>query len=221
MALGLFTLADIRQKVRNLTGHKTEDDLSNDDLDKYINRYYCITFPLEVRPNELMTWFEFDTVASQDEYDLDTIGFYEDFISLDHPAFVDSYDLNFFLDADDFYSKWPLSSTYDDGLPEDVLFYDRMLTFRNPPDDIYTVKIAAWQRPPIFYDLDPIVKAGLTPIVEEWGHIISYGAAREIAEDYGDFTLLQQLEPFYQKHKSNLTNKVHFQNNNVRSVPKF
>lgn len=216
MTLSLFTFADIQTKVRNLTGHKDASDLSESDLKKYINRYYQLILPLEIRPNELVTWFEFNTTASDGEYDLDTdLDFYDNYITLNDPAFVDGYDLDLYMNPELFFDKWPEITTYDESRPEDVLFYDRKLIFRYVPDDTYTIKIAAWKRPSALVDSTDY------PKVEEWGPLISYGASKEIAEDYGDLETLQIITPFYQQHKAYVMNKVHFQNQSYRAYPTF
>ena len=66
MGLSLFTLGDIKEKVRNLTGRKSVNQLSDVDLLKYINRYYRFSLPMEIRPRTLQSWFEFNTVVSDE-----------------------------------------------------------------------------------------------------------------------------------------------------------
>ena len=222
VGLSLFTLGDIRTKVRNLTGHKSTNDLSADDLLDYINRYYQLVFPLEVRPYELRTWFGFDVADGTEEHDLTTQTdsttslIYEDaYLTLENPSTIDGYSLTIYLDPALFYDKWPETTTYDESRPTDVLFYEQKLLFRATPDDTYTVKIASWRKPSaLSSDTD-------YPMQEEWGPLIAYGAAREVAEDYGDIETLQKIEPLYQQHKVRLNNKIHFQNVDQRSVPKF
>jgi len=215
--LSLFQLSDIKTKVRNLTGHKSTNDLSDAKLLDYINRYYQLIFPLEVRPYELRTWFEFDTVDGTDEYDLTsaTYLFEDGYLTLEDPVTLDGDSLNLYLDAGEFYGKWPESTTYDEGVPTDVLFYAEKLIFRLIPDDAYTAKFASWKRP------DALANDTDYPMQEEWGPLICYGASREIAEDYGDAETLQKIEHLYRQHKTRLANKVHFQNINQRSIPKF
>lgn len=217
MALSLFQLSDIRTKARNLSGHKSANDLSEDSLLDYINRYYQLVLPLELRPYELKTWFEFDTVASVEEYDLTSATYLleDGYLTLEAPTTIGGYPLTLYLDPDEFYAKWPTTTTYDENRPTDVLFYEEKLLFRATPDDTYAAKFASWKRPAaLSADTD-------YPMQEEWGSLICFGAAREIAEDYGDFETLQKLEPLYRQHKVRLNNKIHFQNVNQRSIPKF
>lgn len=230
-SISLYEFGDIKTKVRRLTGHLDEEDLTDSSLSDYINRYYQLIFPLDVRPYELRTWFQFDLVVDTDTYDL-TSGTYVDsvtsdqfdeyFITLEKPCTIDGYPLNLYLNAEDFYYKWPDIVTYSSGRPEDVLFYPQQsgtsyvksLLFRYPPDDTYTVKFASLRKP-------QALSGSNIPIVEEWGPLIAYGAAKEVAEDYGDIETLQKIEPMYQKHKGFLMSKVHYQNVNQRAMPRW
>ena len=47
--MATWTLADIRDKVRRVTGRLTPGELSNEALDDYINRFYEYTFPAELK----------------------------------------------------------------------------------------------------------------------------------------------------------------------------
>ena len=65
-----WTLAEIRQKVRQVSGRYSPDELSNEQLDEYINKYYQYTFPAELKLERAHTYYEFLTVANQQSYTL-------------------------------------------------------------------------------------------------------------------------------------------------------
>ena len=231
MALSLYSYEDIVTKVRNLTGHKDSNDITDATLGTYVNRYYQLMLPLDIRPYELMTWFQFDTVSGTSEYDLTdatyrdvvTLELFNDgFLGLESPITVAGYPLTLYLNPTEFYGKWTETTTHASSRPTDVLWhvqsvganYKPSLTFRYLPDDTYRIKFGSWKRP-------VALTAGTFPLQEEWGPLISYGASIEVAEDNGDMETLQKLEPLFQRHKSSMQSKTHFQNIEQRSIPRF
>lgn len=64
-----WTLGRIRQKVRQVTGRFGTDELSNSDVDRYINNYYQYTFPAEVKLDKEHVYYEFLTTPNQAYYD--------------------------------------------------------------------------------------------------------------------------------------------------------
>lgn len=63
-----WTLGDIREKVRHITGRFSPDEISNAQLDKFINDYYQLTFPQEVQLESKQTYYEFLTQPNQCYY---------------------------------------------------------------------------------------------------------------------------------------------------------
>lgn len=222
MALSLWTLGDIKSKVRRLSGRRSETQLSDSDLADYINRYYQLQFPLEVKPSELYTWFSFDLTASTDEYNLTVQTdattseiFVDGYMTLDAPVTADGYSMTLYTDPVSFYDRWPETVTYDESRPENVLYYNRKLLFRSPPDDSYTVKFSSLKKPTaLSSDSD-------YPRMEEWGIVIAYGAAIEVLQDSGDMDRIQEIMPLFDILKASLSSKVGEQNYNSRSVPRF
>jgi len=225
MAIGLWSLDSIKTKVRNITGRYSTDALSDDNLVDYINKYYQLVFPLEVRPAELKGWFQFDVSDGTDEYDLSTQTdsetgniFEDEVITIELPCTIDGYYLEYYQNPKDFYAMWPETTTYDEAQPTDVLYYDEALIFRPTPDDTYTFKIAAWKRPEAFANSSPTTEY---PILEDWGPLIAYGAAKEIFEDDGDIESIAKIEPIYEMHRDRIMRRAHNQNINQRSIPSF
>jgi len=66
--MATWDLADIRRKVRQVTGRLSPAELSNDQIDDYINRYYQYTFPAEVKLDRKETYYEFLTTPNQQLY---------------------------------------------------------------------------------------------------------------------------------------------------------
>jgi hypothetical protein len=96
--MSTWTLADIRQKVRKVTGRLTPGELSNDDLDDYINKYYTLTFPAELKLERKHTYYEFLTVANTAWYDLPNTTY----TNFEPPAKIDEYDLLWFQEPASF-----------------------------------------------------------------------------------------------------------------------
>jgi hypothetical protein len=65
-----WTLAQLRAKVRELTGQRSTSQLSDADLTDKINDFYCNVFPDEVELPELKGFYSFSTVQGDGEYAL-------------------------------------------------------------------------------------------------------------------------------------------------------
>jgi len=104
--MATWTLADIRQKVRQVTGRLSPNELTNEQLDNYINQYYQFTFPAEVKLNKNFTYYKFTTVANQAYYDIPS-----DYTNLVPPVWVDFMAVEFYQDPGYFYEQNPLQVT--------------------------------------------------------------------------------------------------------------
>jgi hypothetical protein len=69
------TLAAIQQKVRRLTRSPSENQLTTDDLNNYINTFVIYDFPEHLRMFNLRTTFKFWTNPYQDVYPTDIASF--------------------------------------------------------------------------------------------------------------------------------------------------
>jgi hypothetical protein len=63
-----WTLAEIRKKLRQVTGRFNLTDISISELDKYINRYYLYELPALVKLEQNLVIYEFITSANQATY---------------------------------------------------------------------------------------------------------------------------------------------------------
>jgi hypothetical protein len=216
MSLGLWPLSAIQSKIRRLTGRPSANQLSDADLLNYINRYYLLKFPLEIRPMELETWFEATLTAGQDTYLLDDLSF-DGYLSIGNPMTINSYPLECYYDPDEFYDDFPDLTTYDNGRPSAVLFYNASLTFRAPPDASNTAfKAAAQRRPTAFTGI-----VTEYPEREEWADVICYGTAQDILTDNGEMTMMSYINPLYAEAKAILMRKPHEQLITQRAKPRF
>lgn len=98
-----WTLADIRQKVRQVTGRLTPGELSNDALDDYINKYYTYTFPAELKLDKKHTYYEFLTTPNQAWYNFPNTTF----TNVESPATIDNLEMLWYQDPASFYNQNP------------------------------------------------------------------------------------------------------------------
>lgn len=68
--MATWTLADIRNGVRQVIGRLSSDELTNQQLDDRINQFYQFMLPAELKLESKLQLLELDTVANQVKYDL-------------------------------------------------------------------------------------------------------------------------------------------------------
>lgn len=103
-----WALEDIIVKVRNITGSPSTDQLSGQAIVDYINRYYALTMPFEMKEQINQQALNFTTTANQDVYPV-LAGF-----STDEPmAYANGFPLVFYQDRDVFFQDWPQQYTQD------------------------------------------------------------------------------------------------------------
>lgn len=101
-----WTLTDIINKVRNLTGtpksNTGQTSLSDADIVNYINGYYAFVFPFELKEQVTFQPFNFQTLPNQDVYT------FEGLTQTGEPvAYADGYPLVFYNSRDIFFQDWP------------------------------------------------------------------------------------------------------------------
>ena len=101
--MATWTLADIREKVRKVTGRLTPSEISNNDLDTYINRFYQLTFAAELKLEKKHTYYEFLTTANQAWYSYPT----ETYTNIEPPATIDNLELFWYQDPSIFIDQNP------------------------------------------------------------------------------------------------------------------
>jgi len=106
--MSTWTLADIRQKVRQVTGRFTENELTTTQLDDYINKYYTLTFPAEVKLEQKHVYYSFTTSANQAYYDQPETTY----TNFEPPATVNNLQLLWYQDPAYFEQNNPLQYTF-------------------------------------------------------------------------------------------------------------
>jgi hypothetical protein len=116
------TLGQIKTKVRRLTHCLSTDQLTEDDLNQYINTFIIYDLPEHVRLFNLRKKYAFYTQPYQDVYPTNTIAFagvttnplydfQNTYITVHPPFYVAGYDTYFTQSREQFYGMYPLTNT--------------------------------------------------------------------------------------------------------------
>lgn len=97
-----WDLSEIRTKTRQISGRLSTSDMSNIQLDEYINKYFQYEFPAEVKLNRNYTYYEFNTTADTRLYD-----FPENYTNFVPQAKVDNLQTEFYQSPDKFEAENP------------------------------------------------------------------------------------------------------------------
>lgn len=112
----MTTLADIRIKVRRLTGRPSTQQITDTEIDDYVNTFYLYDLPEQLRLFSLHTTFEFMTIPNVDQYDLRTMTITENgitenivdvFINLQPPVYIAGYQSFWSQDNEQFFRIYP------------------------------------------------------------------------------------------------------------------
>lgn len=101
----MTTLARIRTTVRNITGRKSTDQLSDADLDNFINDFYLYDFPERLKTLQLEQFITFTTEPNVDLYTSATYGTNVFFFK--PPVYVAGYQAKFYQSPEQFFGVWP------------------------------------------------------------------------------------------------------------------
>jgi len=113
------TLAQIQQKVRRITRSPSTQQLSDQDLNNYINTFVVYDFPEHLRTFNLRTTFTFYTNPGQDVYNTDIASFsgatnnplynFQNlYLSVSDPVYIGGYQQIFLQSRAQFYGIYPL-----------------------------------------------------------------------------------------------------------------
>lgn len=97
-----WTLTDIIQKVRQTTGRPDASMMTDSTIIDYINRYYQLVLPKELKIFWGYTYHQFYTQANVDQYIAPA-----DFQTLNPSAYADGFPIEWYLSPDTFYSDYP------------------------------------------------------------------------------------------------------------------
>lgn len=192
-----WTLATIRAKVRAITGELSTYQMTNTEIDGYINQFYQNELPRLLNHSEFTEWFDFNTANGEDGYyeieNLDS-GDGENLIGIDAEyVTVAGTPITVYFDKVSFFGLWPEDETHDAGTPTDMLIEGRSIWLRPPPDATYAVKFKVTRKIPtaLTEDTDE-------PLDQSWGPVIAYGASVLVMEDAGrDTTKVEKRRNYY------------------------
>lgn len=107
----MVTLSDLRTKVRRITGRYDSAQLTNKQINIYINLFYTLQFPEEFKTYKLTSPYIFNTVPNVDCYQFPyqngLPGGQSGNISIFPPVFCQGYQLCYYQDKSIFYNRWP------------------------------------------------------------------------------------------------------------------
>ena len=110
------TLVDIRTKVRRLTGRPSTNQITDSQIDDYVNAFYTYDVPETLRLFSLASTFEFMTEANVAEYDLrtlnvtisgQTLAAVDWFINISPPVYIAGYQSFWSQDREQFFRQYP------------------------------------------------------------------------------------------------------------------
>lgn len=117
------TLENIRVKVRRITRSPSQSQLTDAQLDEYINTFILYDFPEHLRLFSLRTLLTFYTQPGVDTYDTNTTvvtdplyNFRNKYVAVHQPLFIAGVPCFYTQWRDVFYGMWPQTNTISDTL---------------------------------------------------------------------------------------------------------
>jgi len=111
-------LATIQQKVRRLTRSPSNNTLSDEELNQYINTFVLYDFPQHLRLFDLRGTFTFYTQPNVDTYSTNTTDvndalydFKNKIVAIHPQVYAAGVPLAYTQDRDEFYGNWPIWNT--------------------------------------------------------------------------------------------------------------
>jgi len=108
------TLADIRTKVRRLTRSPSDTQLTNAEIDSYVNDFLLYDFPEHLRLFTFRTTLSFYTQPNVAVYETNTVdvanplyNFKNAYITTHDPVYISGYKAYFTQSRNDFFSLYP------------------------------------------------------------------------------------------------------------------
>ncbi len=205
-----WSLEDIRQEVRKLAGRPSTSNPSNSDLNKRTNRFIQYKLPAELKLQDDLTFWEFETVSGTGTQASST-----SFHTLVPLAYVDDDPMEVFVDPGIFYNRWLIDSTETNSKPQDILIMNQEVVIRPIPDDAYTIRILGYERPSALG-----ADAG-TPDWESLGELVAYGTAIDLLVSSGEYQKADALKTYYDRIKAFAQDKAAQLFAHTRSIPRF
>ena len=148
----MTTLADIRTKVRRLTGRPSPQQITDAQIDDYVNTFYLYDMPETLRLFSQETVFEFMTTQNVDQYDMRTLQVWtgvsnqpaaDVFVNVMPPAYVAGYQSFYSQDREQFFRTYPALAQINQTVIGDGTPGPYAITFANTPVLQYQVTVGA------------------------------------------------------------------------------
>lgn len=148
----MSTLTQIRTKVRRLTGRPSPQQISNDQIDEYINTFYLYDMPETLRLVTQQTVFEFMTEKNVDTYDMNTQTVWtgasnervvDVYITVSPPVYIAGYQSFWSQSREQFFRTYPALAQITDQIQGDGTPGPYTYIFANTPIFQYNVTAGA------------------------------------------------------------------------------
>ncbi len=213
-----WTLAEIRAKVRKITGRPTTTQISDTDIDDYIDNYYLNILPLQTQSTVFdkfssSSGFTGTTTAGTGEYALGS-----DVLGIKKPLIFDGEEIPLWHDLEAFLLKFPPDDTTQTK-PTHGLIWGRELYLRPLPDDNdgsdYTFEAPKIDRP-------TTLASDSTQTVDElFGPALAYGASIDIFMDNGETEQAAEKVPILESYISLIFRKDVVADIGRSAIPSF
>ncbi len=210
-----WTRTEIRALVRQLSGLRATGQLSDADLDLAINQYYLNVFPINTRLADFEDFYEFDTEDAVQSYAIpDTVFSVEEPISIDDGDGDAVQFLTFSRNKDGFFRTFVEDDSAATQQPETILVWRRYFYLGPIPDDAYTIKMPALQKP-------TAISGSVNPLRDAWGPAIAYGTAVQLLLDAKDTDGAASITPMWIKRVDETRSVDQGQLVGMRAQPRF
>lgn len=138
----MSTLADIRTKVRRLTGRPSSSQITDAQIDDYVNTFFQYDLPATLRLFSQKSVYEFMTSANVDRYDMRTLTVWtgadtqpaiDVFINIKPPVFIAGYQSFWSQDREQFFRIYPQLAEISSTILGDGTVGPYTLSFANFP----------------------------------------------------------------------------------------
>lgn len=213
------------QMLRNVTGRVDQSDplFTNAIMSQYLTQNMQLITTQDIRLYKNRTWWTFTI----DEEDVLPIPVVLENLNLVNGAvgastigpncYADGFVVFWYEDPKEFYAIWPETQEYTPSRPTYVLYYNNELTFRNPPNREYEIKIEAYQVEWAFENID-----GNNVLKDDYLYrYVVYSTALDIFADFGEMDKYRDIYPVYQRYRGLVYGRTACQLQNQRPAPEF
>ena len=106
--MATWSKANIMQKIRQITGRFSENEMSNNELGERLNKYYQLRFPSEVKLEQKHVFYEFITTPNQPTYDVPD----STYTNYEQPVTVNNLSMLWYQDSAKFDNENPLQYNF-------------------------------------------------------------------------------------------------------------